>query len=125
MLRKDVYPYEYMDGWERFNETSLLHKEAFNSKLNLKDCTDKDYAQYKEVVKKFELKNIGDYHDLYFQSNTLLLVDVFENFRDKCIEICGLDPALSFFSSEISMASLFKKDKSKIKIINRLWYVMI
>ena len=128
MLRRDVYPYEYMDGWERFNEISLLDKEAFNSKLNLKDCTDKDYAQYKEVVKKFELKNIGDYHNLYVQSNTLLLVDVFENFRDKCIEIWGLDPALSFLAQRLAWQACLKKTRVKLKLLtdyDMLWYSMI
>ena len=93
LLRNGVYPYEYMDSWERFNETSLLDKEAFNSELNLEDCTDEDYTHYKKVFKEFELKNLGDYHDLYVQCDTLLLADVFENFRNKCIEIYELDPA--------------------------------
>ena len=93
LLRKGVYPYEYMDSWERFDETSLPDKEAFYSSLNMKDVKDVDYRHAKRVFKKLNNKNLGDYHDLYVQSNTLLLADVFENFRNKCIEIYELDPA--------------------------------
>ena len=93
LLRKGVYPYEYMDSWERFNETSLPEKKAFYSELNLEDVTDKDYVQAQKLFKELKLKNLGDYHDLYVQSDTLLLADVFENFRNKCIEIYELDPA--------------------------------
>ena len=92
LLRKGVYPYEYMDSWEKFNETSILDKEAFYSELNKEDITDEDYAHYKKVLKEFKIKDRGEYHDLYVQSDTLLLADVFENFRDKCIEIYELDP---------------------------------
>ena len=81
-----------MDSWERFNETSLPDKKAFYSELNLEDITDKDYAHAQKVFEEFKLKNLGDYHDLYVQSDTLLLADVFENFRNKCIEIYELDP---------------------------------
>ena len=92
LLRKGVYPYEHMDSWERFNETSLLDQKAFNSEFDLEDCTDEDYMHYKKVFKELGLKNLGDYHDLYVQCDTLLLADVFENFRNKCIEIYELDP---------------------------------
>ena len=93
LLRKGVYPYEYMDSWERFDETSLPNKKAFYSELNLEDITDKDYEHAQKVWKVFGIKNLGEYHDLYVQSDTLLLADVFENFRDKCIEIYELDAA--------------------------------
>ena len=93
LLRKRVYPYEYMDSWERFNETSLPDKKAFYSELNLEDITDKDYEHAQKVWKVFGIKNLGGYHDLYVQSDTLLLADVFENFRNKCIEIYELDRA--------------------------------
>ena len=73
-----------MDSWERFNETLLPDKEAFYSKLNLEDIT--DYAHAQKVFKELKLKNLGDYHDLRAQSNTLLLTDTFENFRNKFIE---------------------------------------
>ena len=82
-----------MDSWERFNETELPSKKDFYSKLNLEDITDEDYMHVKKVWKVFNTKNLGEYHDLYVQSDTLLLADVFENFRDKCIEIYELDPA--------------------------------
>ena len=59
----------------------------------MKDITDADYAHAKRVCKDFEIKNLGEYHDLYVQSNTLLLADVFENFINTCINICGLDSA--------------------------------
>ena len=73
----------------------------------------------KKYIKEFKLKNLGDYHDLYIQSDTLLLADVFENFRNKCIEICMLDPSHFFVCTWTSMASLFKKDRSRIRIINQ------
>ena len=108
-----------MDRWKKFNETSILDKETFYSKLNDEGITDEDHAHYKKVFKEFELKNYGECHDLYVQSDTLFLADVFENFRDKCIEIYEFDPANFFVSSRISMASLFKKDGSKTRIINK------
>ena len=93
LLRKGVYPYEYMDSWERFNETSLPPKESFYSELNLEDISDKDYLHAQKVWDAFEIRNLGEYHDLYVQTDTLLLADVFEKFRDKGIEIYGLDPS--------------------------------
>ena len=67
--------------------TSLPPKQAFYSKLNLEGITDKDYAHAQKVWEVFEIKYLREYHDLYVQCDTLLLADVFENFRDKCIEI--------------------------------------
>ena len=85
LLRKGVYLYELTDSWERFNETSLSDKEAICSNLNIKGITDADYKQANRVFKNFDNKNIGDYHDLYFQSDALLLAGVYENFRNECI----------------------------------------
>ena len=93
LLRKGVYPYEYMDSWERFDETSLPDEKAFYSKINYEGIADKEYAHAQKVWEVFGIKNLGEYHDLYVLSDTLLLADVFENFRDKCIEIYDLDPA--------------------------------
>ena len=93
MLRKGVYPYEYMDSWERFNETSLRSKEDFYSNLNMENIDDIDYRHGNNVFRRFELENLGQYHDLYVQSDTLLLANAFENFRDICIKECELDPA--------------------------------
>ena len=73
-------------------------KKAFYSKLYLEDITDKDYTQAQKVFKELKLKNLGHYHDLHVQSDTLLVADVFENFRNKCTEIYKLDPA-HFFSA--------------------------
>ena len=93
LLRKDVYPYEFMDSWERFDEASLPNKEAFYSSLNMKDITNIDHRHAKRVFENLNNKNLGDYHDLYIQSDALLLADVFENFRNMCIKVHELDPA--------------------------------
>ena len=68
-----------MNDWEKLNEISLPEKEDFYSHLNMEDITDADYACIKRLCKDFEIKNLGEYHDLYDQSDTLLLVDSFEN----------------------------------------------
>ena len=82
-----------MDNWKRFNETLLPNKEAFYSNLNTEDITDTDYMHVNKVFKEFKLKHLGEYHDLYAQSDTLLAADVFENFRNMCIQVYELDPA--------------------------------
>ena len=84
MLRKGVYPQEYMDDWEKINETALPKKEEFYSNLNMEDITNLDYMHAKRVCKNFEIKNLGEYHDLYHKKDTLLFADVFENFRKMC-----------------------------------------
>ena len=65
LLQKVVHPYEYTDDWEKFNETLLPEKEDFYSHLNMEDITDADYAHAERVCKDFEIKNLGEYHDLY------------------------------------------------------------
>ena len=93
MLQKGVYIYEYIDNWEKFCKTSLPEKEDCYSHLNVEDVTDKDCVHAKRVCKDFETKHLGEYHDFYVQSDTLLVADVFENFRNMCPEIHELDPA--------------------------------
>ena len=73
-----MYPYEYIDSWERFYEISLPFKEVFYSSLNMEGITSVDYRHAKRVYKEFKINNLGDYHDLYVQSYILLLEDVFE-----------------------------------------------
>ena len=117
LLQKGVYPYEYMDSWERFNEASLLDKEDFNSELNLKDCNNEDYVHYKKVSKEFELKNLGNYHDLYVQCDKLLLADVFENFRSKCIEIYEFDLAHLLSAPGLAWKAFLKKAGVKLELL--------
>ena len=93
LLRKGVYPYEYMDGWDKFNETSIPSKESFYSNLTMENISETDYRHANNIFKTFKLNKLGDYHDLYVQSDTLLLADVFENFRKACVKIYELDPA--------------------------------
>ena len=101
LLRKGVYPYEYMDSWEKIDENTLQLKEAFYSNSNLEDISDDHYAHAQKVWDVFEINNL-EYHDLYVQSDTLLLADVFENFRNMCLDIYGLDP--TYFVSAPGLA---------------------
>ena len=93
LLRKGVYPYEYMDNWERSDSKLLPNREAFYSNINTENITNTDYRHANKVFKEFKLKNLGEYHDLYIKSDTLLLADVFENFRNMWIKVYELKPA--------------------------------
>ena len=92
LLRKGVYPYEYMNNWGKFNERKLPQKEEFYSNLNLEDITDADLMHSKRVCKDFEIKKLGEYHDLYLKTDVLFLADAFENFRKMYSKIYELDP---------------------------------
>ena len=97
LLRKGVYPYEYMDEWNKFDEKELPSKGSFYSSLTMEDISVTDYKHANNVFKKFNLNNLGDYHDLYVRSDTLLLADVFENFRNACMKNYELDPTHFIF----------------------------
>ena len=102
LLRKGVYPYEYMDSWKRFNEIESPSKDKFYSTLNLEDISANDYAHAINVWNSFNINNLGEYHDLYVKLDTALLGDIFENFRNKSIEINKLDPAYFLTTTGLS-----------------------
>ena len=110
LRRKGVYLYEYMDSWERFDETSLPDKKYFYSELNLEDINDNHYNHAQKVFEEF-CADVGDYHDLYVQCDTLLLADVFEKFRDKCINIYGLDPSHFLSAPGLAWQACLKRQK--------------
>ena len=117
ILRKGVYPYEYMDSFEKFNETSLPPKEVFYSKLTDSHISDDDYEHAKKVWKAYECEKLGDYHDLYLATDTLLLADVFENFRKTYLKHCGLDPAHYYTSPGLSWDALLKHTGIKLELL--------
>ena len=110
LFRKGVYSNKYMDDWEKFNETLLIEKEDIYSHLNMEDITDADYKHGQRVCKDFEIKNLGEFFDLYLESDTLFLADVFENFRNMCSEIYEFDPAKFLSALRLAWQAAFKKD---------------
>ena len=118
LLRKGVYLYEYMDGWDKFNETSIPSKESFYRNLTMENISETDYRHANNAFKTFKLHNLGDYHDLYVQSGTLLLADVFENFRKACIKTYELDPAYFISLPGLAWQACLKKNRSRIRLID-------
>ena len=106
-----------MDSWQRFHEESLPDKESFYRNLHLENITDEDYEHAQKVWEIFKIKNLGKYHDLYVQSDTFLLADVFENFRDKCIEIYRLDPAHFLSAPGLAWQACLKKTGVKLELL--------
>ena len=86
LLRKVVYPYEYMDSWERFDEVSLPDRKAFYSELYLEEITAKDKKYAQKVFEELKLKNLGDYHDLHVQSDTLFFADYLKALETGALE---------------------------------------
>ena len=109
LLRKGVYPYDYMDSMERFQEQTLQFTKSFFRQLNGEGISDQDYEHAQKVWVAFGMNNMGDCHNLYLQSDTLLLVDVFENFRNICLTPhYELDPAHYYTSPGLSWDTLLK-----------------
>ena len=98
-------------------ETSLPSKEDFYSNLNMENIDDIDYRHGNNVFKRFELENLGYYHDLYVQSDTLLLADVFENLRDMCIKEYELDPAHFLSLPGLTWQACLKKTNIELDLL--------
>lgn len=116
MVRKGVYPYDYMDSFEKFNH-KLPSKEDFYGILNDQHISNEDYEHAQNVWNKFSLKNMGDYHNLYLKSDILLLADVIENFRNTCLEYYKLDPCHYFTSPGLSWDAMLKMTNIKLELM--------
>ena len=117
--QKGFYPYEYMDTEEKFNDTKLPPPQAFYSKLSGKGITNKDYKHACNVWKTFKMETFKDYHKLYNITDVLLLADVFENFRNLCLKIYGLDPAYYFTAPQLAWDACLKMTGVNLELLSK------
>ena len=117
LLRKGVYPYQYIDGWDKFNEKIILSKDTFYSNLTLENISETDYTHANNVFKKFNINNLGEYHYLYVRSDTLLLADIFENFRQSCLRNYELDPAHFVSLPGLAWQACLKKTNVELELL--------
>ena len=126
LTEKGVYPYDYMNAFEKFNDEQLPSKEQFYSRLTEEDITNDDYNKAKQVWKHFDIKNMGEYHDLYLKTDVLLLTDVFENFRDLCLSYYGLDPVYYYTLPNFAIDAMLKLTGIEIDLVyNQEMYEMM
>ena len=117
MSQKGVYPYDFMDSFEKFNQKELPNKDQFYSILNDQHITDDEYDHAKKVWNTFMIKTMSEYHDLYLVSDVLLLTDVFENFRKTCMQYYKLDPCHYFTSPGLSWDAMLKMTNIKLELM--------
>ena len=117
LKKKGVYPYSYMDSFNKFEETELPNKKGFFNDLNNTAISDSEYQHAREVWDAFKIKNLGEYHDLYLKTDVLLLADIFENFRETCLKYYGLDPAHYLTSPGLAWDAMLKMTKIELDLI--------
>ena len=118
MKAKGVYPYDYMDSEAKFAEAHLPQQKDFYSLLTDEDISDGDYAHAQKVWETFGIENMGQCHDLYLKSDVLLVADIFENFREICLDIYGLDPAHYVSSPCLSWDAMQKMTGVSLDLIS-------
>ncbi|PKK65417.1 hypothetical protein RhiirC2_715563 [Rhizophagus irregularis] len=126
LFRKGVFPYDWTNAWEKFDRTSLPPKKDFYSLLSQQNISKEDYEHAQKVWKIFEMKNFGEYHDLYLETDVLLLADVFMNYIIMCLKNDGLD--LSHYVSAPGMFndSLYKSSGAELKLMTDMdEYLMV
>ncbi|XP_037921412.1 uncharacterized protein LOC119658218 [Hermetia illucens] len=117
LTRKGVFPYEYINSWDRLNETSLPSREKFFNKMSNTECKEADYQHALNVWKQFNCGVMWDYLELYLKTDVLLLTDVFENFRNVCKNIYGLDPCQYYTTPGLSWDAMLKITSIKLELL--------
>ena len=117
LTRKGVYPYQYVNSWNRFEETQLPPMNAFYSDLNMSLISEEDYQHTQRVWGEFGIHDLGDYHDLYLRTDVVLLANMFEAFRDTCLEHYKLDPAHFYTSPGLAWKACLKRTGIKLELL--------
>ena len=117
LIKKGIYPYEYMTDWGKFNEMKLPPREAFYSKLNMSGVGNEDYEHVNRVWKEFALKDLGEYYDLYLKRDVIQLANVFEAFRKVCLKNYGLDPAHFYTAPGLAWKACLKKTRIRLELL--------
>ena len=118
LTEKGVYPYDYMNAFDKLNDEQLPSKEQFYSRLSEEDITADDYKKATQIWTHFDINNMGgDHHDLYLKPEVLLLTDVFENFRDMCLSYYGLDPVYYYTLPKFAFDAVLKLTGIEIDLV--------
>ena len=127
MTRKGIYPYSFMDSFDKFDIDPLsLTKSDFRNDLTRENISDGDYEFYESICEKFDIKTLGEYHDIYLESDVLLLADVFENLRETCFQYHKLDPAHYHSAPGLSWNACLKMTGIELELISDVdMYLMI
>ena len=123
MKKKGVYPYDYMNSFQKFGDQQLPPKEEFYSILTDEGISDEQYEHAQKLWDIFGVNTMGDYHDLYLKSDILLLADIFENFRKTCLRYCKLDPVHCFTSPGLSWDALVKMTGIKLELMDMFKFI--
>ena len=117
LIRKGIYPYEYMDSWDKFEETKLPPKDSFYSTLSMSGVSETDYEHSPKVWREFGINNMGEYHDLYLKTDVILLANVFKDFRNVCLNNYGLDPAHFYMAPGLAWKACLKKTGIRLELL--------
>ena len=115
--RKGVYPYDYMDSVERFEETALPSQDASFNKLSGSSCSGADYAHATRVWDAFVCETIADYHDVYLQLDVMLLTVCFEKFRRTCLDFYNLDPLHYYTTPGLAWDAALRMSRVDLELI--------
>ena len=118
LTKKGIYSYEYMSSLDRFEETKLPSIESFYSSLNMSNVSISDYKHAQNVWKEFNVKNLGEYHDLYLRTDVVLLENVFESFRETALTNYGLDPAQFYTLPGFAWKACSKKTGIRLALLS-------
>ena len=117
MIQKGIYPYDYIDCYDKLLENKLPKKKSFNNKLSSSKCSEKDYEQARLVWKTFKCNTFIDYHNIYLKSDVLLLADVWESFREVCFTNYKLDCNYYYTAPSLSWDAMLKLTKVELELI--------
>ena len=118
VTQKGVFPYEFLDDISKLSTEGLPSKDKFYSSLYESEVKEEDYQRAQKVWDHFKMKTMKDYHDLYLETDVLLLADVFENFRRTCLENYKLDPAHYVSAPSLSWDAFLKKSGENIELVS-------
>jgi len=123
LIRKGVFPYEYIDCIEKLEDTCLPPRESFYSSLTGDTVSEvkKNYAHALNVWQRFSIRTLGEYSDLYLKIDVLLLADIFENFRDSCVSSYGFDPAYYYTLPGFTWDAMLKHTGINFELLILTW----